>query len=463
MVFEHQNYAHARRKCYGKLSMSTRVDRRAISTLALGNACYAAMQWFVLVLVARLTNQESVGEFRYAIALTAPVFVLANLKFREVLTTDVLRQFSWHTYVIARAGAVFVATLVVAGVGIYRSWHDVPLLLAVCLMRVGDAFSDLAYGALQRDQHHRHVGRSLITRSLVTLLIFGGALALTRNVLVAACAHAAWFIFYATIDFRAAQDALSAFFPNASTSSAQNEVATSILVPGSNRANLSATGRLRALLVQCWPLGVATSLATLWANAAAFVLIDQPNGKRMVALLAAAQGFVATGQILMGALVQTAMPALARFYVIRDRVAFRRQIKRMTMIAVTLGACGSLLSLVAGRWLLSITFGQAYAPAAWTLTLSAIAATLVYGYLFVGASFNAMRRFRVQMPIHLVSTGIGVIALLWLVPRYGLSGAGYAAIICAGCELIAYRTVARFVEATEFNRPAVPVPKDGVA
>jgi len=57
-------------------------------TLA-GNGLYAASQWAMLSLAAKLGGREMLGEYALAVALTAPVAMLAHLNLRTVLATDV--------------------------------------------------------------------------------------------------------------------------------------------------------------------------------------------------------------------------------------------------------------------------------------------------------------------------------------------------------------------------------------
>src|SRR4051794_16358727 len=53
-----------------------------------GNVIYAACQWGMLVVLAKVARPETVGNFALALAVTAPVIMLTNLQLRAVQATD---------------------------------------------------------------------------------------------------------------------------------------------------------------------------------------------------------------------------------------------------------------------------------------------------------------------------------------------------------------------------------------
>ncbi len=62
--------------------------RRNFAWNLLGETSYSLGQWLLLVLLARLQSPEIVGQFAYALAVTAPVYLLVGLNLRVVQATD---------------------------------------------------------------------------------------------------------------------------------------------------------------------------------------------------------------------------------------------------------------------------------------------------------------------------------------------------------------------------------------
>ena len=54
-----------------------------------GNAVYAFCQWLVYALLIRSLRLAEVGLFAYWIAVTGPIFVLANVRLRNLVATGV--------------------------------------------------------------------------------------------------------------------------------------------------------------------------------------------------------------------------------------------------------------------------------------------------------------------------------------------------------------------------------------
>src|ERR1700716_121612 len=67
-----------------------------------GNATYAAGQWAILSLLAKLGSSEMLGQYALAVALTAPVVMLSHLNLRAVLATDVAQKYPFQDYLAVR-------------------------------------------------------------------------------------------------------------------------------------------------------------------------------------------------------------------------------------------------------------------------------------------------------------------------------------------------------------------------
>ena len=70
--------------------------RANVAWTALGTAGYTAAQWGVLVVTAKVLDVEAVGRLALALALTAPVFMFANLSLRNVQAADAVSRFREH-------------------------------------------------------------------------------------------------------------------------------------------------------------------------------------------------------------------------------------------------------------------------------------------------------------------------------------------------------------------------------
>jgi hypothetical protein len=67
-----------------------------------GNVFYAACQWGILVVLAKLGTSQMVGEFALALAITAPVVIGAGLSLRGIQATDARSQYRFGDYLLLR-------------------------------------------------------------------------------------------------------------------------------------------------------------------------------------------------------------------------------------------------------------------------------------------------------------------------------------------------------------------------
>src|SRR5271166_684261 len=81
-------------------------------TLA-GNVIYAACQFGMLSVLAKLGSPSMVGQYALGLAITAPVFMLTNLQLRGVQATDARHEFEFADYFTLRLTATLLGTLVI--------------------------------------------------------------------------------------------------------------------------------------------------------------------------------------------------------------------------------------------------------------------------------------------------------------------------------------------------------------
>src|SRR5271157_808606 len=120
-------------------------------TLA-GNGVYAAGQWAILSLFAKLGSGEMLGEYALAIAITSPVVMLSHLNLRAVLATDIAEKHPFGDYLAVRlaATALGLAVIAILGFATGRSASMAIVILAAGIAQSAENVSDIYYGAMQR-------------------------------------------------------------------------------------------------------------------------------------------------------------------------------------------------------------------------------------------------------------------------------------------------------------------------
>src|SRR5437868_13818516 len=76
--------------------------RRNFAFTLAGNALYAACQWGILVVLAKLGSPAIVGKYALAMAVCSPVILFSNLQLREIQATDARRDHAFGDYLALR-------------------------------------------------------------------------------------------------------------------------------------------------------------------------------------------------------------------------------------------------------------------------------------------------------------------------------------------------------------------------
>src|SRR5262245_666474 len=158
-----------------------------------GNAVYAAGQWAILSLIAKIGGRETLGQYAWALAVTAPVAMLVHLNLRAVIATDVSHKNAFRDYLSVRLWTTGVGVLAIAVLSwvLARSLSMAVVILAAGVAQSAENVSDAFYGALQRRQRMDRIALSMMARAGLSVTALGLTLALTHDLALATVALAA--------------------------------------------------------------------------------------------------------------------------------------------------------------------------------------------------------------------------------------------------------------------------------
>jgi O-antigen/teichoic acid export membrane protein len=380
---------------------------RSVSWALVGNVFYAICQWGAVVLLARLGSVEVLGRFALALALTAPVFLLASLQLRSILATDAREQFRFMDYAALRWLAMM-AALLAAGLLAPRDSADAFATVAfIALAKSFEGLSDVIYGQHQRLERMDRVAISLVLRGAAGLLGIVGGLEIAGTAAAAAAGMAlAWGLVLLVYDI--GFGALPAFGKGTTTA-----------------LRRSNAPRIRALMRLSLPLGLVLMLVSLQSNIPRYFL-DAYGGSKALGAFAAVSSFLSVGIVIVGALGQSAAPRMSRRFSGGEYPAFLRLVGGVCLAAVGVGVIGWVVAVVGGASLLGLLLGEPYRPfapeLAWLMAMGIVA----YVASALGYALTAARRIHVQVPMLLVACLAVAGASFALIPRHGILGAAWA-------------------------------------
>lgn len=376
-----------------------------------GNAFYAAGQWAILSLIAKLGSSEMLGQYALAVAITTPVIMLSHLNLRAVLVTDAVGRHPFGDYIAVRLGTTALALAAIAVIAL-ASGHSRPLGITILLIGVSQSVenvSEVYHGALQRRERMEQIARSMMARGTVSVAGVGAALWITHDLL--------WAVVAMTLG------RLAVLLAYDRPRGSEGEC----LSRSGYRAELT-------LLRTALPLGIVLMLVSLNTNLPRYT-IERYLGTRELGVFAAVASFATVGSTIVNALGQAAAPRLARHFSRRELASFRTLTLKLTGSALALGAAGVLVSALLGKVVLRVVYSPEYA--AYSGLLVAVMSAALLGYIAgaFGYVITSARAFHAQVPLFCgvaASTGIASLAL---VPRFGLRGAVLASAIAACLQI----------------------------
>lgn len=417
-----------------------------------GNAVNAAAWWAMTIVLAQLGSPEHVGQFALGLAMTAPIFMFATLRLRDVQATDIKQDFTFGDYFAMRLSTTALALLAVTGIVIVSGYEmELALvILATAASKAIEAISDAMYGLFMQQERLDRIAKSMMIKGPLSLLGLGLGFYLTGSV------------FWGVVGLAMARALIMLGYDvrNATLSLSQSSTSTHRFISKDFPRPRWNAGSLARLAWLTLPLGFVTMLISFNANIPRY-FIEGHLGVHQLGIFAAITALQKAAPTVVQALGRSASPRLAKYYAANNARAFRKLTLRLVATGALLGGAGVLIALVAGRPILTLLYGPEYAlPGLFALVM--VDAGLDYISTMLLFAVTSARYLRIQLPLHLLTTGVVALACYLLVPSAGLQGAAMAAIIAELVRLMgslaavwhAQRTLARDTIMPEPQTPA---------
>jgi O-antigen/teichoic acid export membrane protein len=413
-----------------------------------GNVVYAACQWGMVVALAKLGSSFMVGQFSLGLAIATPVLMFASLQLRAVQATDARRQYSFRQYLGLRLVTTLIGLTVIAaitGAGNYQR-GTAMVILAVALIKGVETLSDIFYGLFQLNDRLDQIGKSMMFRGVISVIVLSVGLYFTRNVVASIALLAmAWLAVLLGFDARRGR-CFASVAPGRGEGSE----------PHRNWRRVWPTFSLPRqwkLVRLSLPLGFVMTLVSLNLSLPR-LFVHASLGEHQLGIFSAMAYTTVAVATFADALGHSMIPRMARFYAGGNLAAFRSSLAKLVAIGAVFGLAGFATAQVFGGPLLRVLFTAEYAAHAgvflWLVAaagISCIASLLHYG-------ITSARCFAIQVPMFVLVAGSNALACSWLVPSSGLRGAALSMIIAACVHLIVAATILLYLICSPAKHPA---------
>jgi O-antigen/teichoic acid export membrane protein len=301
------------------------------------------------------------------------------------------------------------------------------VILAVALIKAIEALSDIFYGLFQLNDRLDQIGKSMMFRGAVSVIVLSAGLYFTRNIVAAIVLLAtAWLAVLLGFDARRGRRFAS-------------------LTPGQGEGS-EPRRKWRQVwpkfsLLRQWklvrlslPLGIVMTLVSLNLSLPR-LFVHASLGEHELGIFSAMAYTTVAVATFADALGHSMIPRMSRFYAGGNLTAFRSSLAMLVALGAVFGLAGFVTAQVLGARLLRILFTAEYAAHAgvflWLVAaagISCIASLLHYG-------ITSARCFGIQVPMFVLVAGSNALACSWLVPSSGLKGAALSMVIAACVHL----------------------------
>lgn len=376
-----------------------------------GKVIYAASRAMTIILIAKIGNAEMVGQYALALAVTTPIFMLADLDLRSVLVTDSLNRLEFGYYLGLRVFTTALAYSVTCIFAILQTDPQVrTIILLAGFIKCIETSSDMFYGLIQKAERLDKIGISQILNGILSILLIWIILlkyhSITAGLAGVAAALLGVLIFY---DIR-----ISGKF-------------TPVKIFIDAKIFLS-------LIWLSLPLGMVMLINSLNKNITNY-FIEAFLGFESLGYFSSMVYIMAAGNLVVTALNQSRNVRMARFFSEGNKRGFMDIFYKMLIFVIALGVCMLFAGVIAGEQILAILFKPEYALYNSVFVTVLGAAGISYLSDVVNYSNTAMRQFRLQPLSYGTVLLAGLLLNSLLVPALGLIGAALCLLITSCLQL----------------------------
>lgn len=380
----------------------------------LGNALVAVCQLLLMVLLLRAAGDATTGQYIFALAISAPVFMFAGLDLRTLQATDSNSEVRFIEYLSLRLISGSFAVAIVPLIAI--AWGSRPDTLAIAagvgLGRFFLLISDTFNGLMQKSERMDRVAHSIVLKGILSTLVLGATFLVTGSLVAAVFAEAATrFLVLAFYDFPLG------------CRLAREQGTENISLASLRTVDIL---RLKTLTFRSLPLAFKVMLVSLDTHVTRYFVTGMASLSAVGVFGPIASG-AGSASMVGKALNQSVSAKLGRLATAGEPRAFLSFVRRLQLLYLVLGAAGVGFTIVAGGPLLALVRPDLLAyQAVLTLVVVSVALDLQNG--IVDMSLVAARRIAPLAPACGISVATSAIGCWMLIPSYGLVGAAMAMI-----------------------------------
>lgn len=377
-----------------------------------GNLIFAFAQWLTLTLIARYCSDIELGQYSYALAIIAPVYMLTNLQLRPILVTDYNsdKHYDFNDFFAVRFYSNFIGLIVIMIWGALTRWDAIHIIFIVAITKALEGISDIIYGLYNAKNETQLITRSLVYKSVFSVVLLYGALVFLHSFTTAVITIlVVYWIVLMVLDLKAI---------NASTGLLYIRII-----------------EIKKLLVYATPLGFTVMLVALQTNMPRY-FIEKYDSIANVGTFTVFYYFIVIGGIFITSLCQYLSPHYTKLWTKSKFKDFFRYLIVSWAIAVFFGIASLVATYYLGDTLLHLVYGNKFDNSLNVLNILIFSGVFVYLSIINGYVMTSIKIIKAQVPMFIILLIVTVISCYALVPHYKLVGAAWVSVITSLAQFL---------------------------
>lgn len=369
----------------------------------IGMTCNCFNSLFFMILITRINSMDDAGIFTLSFSIACLVYYIGTYAGRVYQVTNVNDSITDSDFIIHRAITcvmmIFISLMYcfISGYSLYKF----TVVILLCIYKSLEAFSDVLYGVVQKNNNLYQVGISLTIKSVFALILFVVVDIVTRNIIYSILfAILAWILVIVLYDFKNV-----------------NYVSKFKL-----HFNISS---LRDIFKNGFFVFIINFLSSYIVNAPKYALDGRASNE-----LQAIFGIILMPATLISLgvqyFIQPFLEQLTSSFKNNDKKAFNKVVIKLLFITSGLGVICLIGAYILGIPVLSLVYGLELSAYLFELEIIIFGSILFALSLILSSALITVRYNFIQFIVFVVTSVFGFFISIILITRFSIDGAAYA-------------------------------------
>lgn len=369
----------------------------------IGMTCNCFNSLFFMILITRINSMDDAGIFTLSFSIACLVYYIGTYAGRVYQVTNVNDSITDSDFIIHRAITcvmmIFISLMYcfISGYNLYKF----TVVILLCIYKSLEAFSDVLYGVVQKNNNLYQVGISLTIKSVFALILFVVVDIVTRNIIYSILfAILAWILVIVLYDFKNV-----------------NYVSKFKL-----HFNISS---LRDIFKNGFFVFIINFLSSYIVNAPKYALDGRASNE-----LQAIFGIILMPATLISLgvqyFIQPFLEQLTSSFKNNDKKAFNKVVIKLLFITSGLGVICLIGAYILGIPVLSLVYGLELSAYLFELEIIIFGSILFALSLILSSALITVRYNFIQFIVFVITSVFGFFISIILITRFSIDGAAYA-------------------------------------